>query len=219
MKKTIEIIMPESWAEITLKQYLELAKELENYKDDTEAQTAVLLYKLCGLEPAMVDGISKSTYEALKYDLQMFMNIIELPLQRIIKVGGVEYGIEPNLSQISYGAYADISKYPTIQIDENWAKVMSILYRPIASKKGETYLIEPYDGNVDYTKWLNVGMDIHFGCLFFFVRLSTDLLSYTLNSTMEMEMPDNYKSILVKNGALMQRLLNSLTETSHKLIK
>lgn len=219
MKKTIQITMPESWSEISLKQYLDLVKELDNYKDDDEAQTAVLLYKLCGIEPAMVDGMSKATYEKLKYDLQSFMNVIELPLQRIIKVGGVEFGFEPNLSEISYGAYADISKFPTIQIDDNWAKIMSILYRPIVSKKGETYLIEPYNGETDFTKWLNVGMDIHFGSLFFFVRLSTDLLNYTLNSTMEMEMPDNYKSILVKNGVLMQQLLNSLMETSHKLIK
>jgi hypothetical protein len=211
MKHSIEITMPESWADITLRQYLDLSKELENYKDDEEAQTAILLYKLCGIEPGLLNNISRESYNVLKNDLAKFMNITEMPLQRKILVNGIEYGFEPNLSKIAYGAYADISKYDTIQIDDNWAKIMSILYRPIDKTNTSYYSVKSYDGKIDDELFLNVPMDIHFGCLFFFVNLSTDLLVSTLNSlkeTGEEETPVTFNTILAKSGELTQLLLN-----------
>jgi hypothetical protein len=219
MKKTIEILMPESWADVTLRQYLDLTKELENYKEDEEASTAILLYKLCGLNPDVLNSISKASYSVLKNDLAKFMNITQMELQRKILVNGIEYGFEPNLSQISYGAYADISKYDTIQIDDNWAKIMSILYRPIDKINRDTYSIKAYEGKIDNDLFLDVSMDIHFGTLFFFVHLSTDLLVYTLNSTMATEVAQLYNTTSLKNGNPMQQLLNSRMEILQKLMK
>lgn len=219
MKKTIEITMPESWAEITLRQYLDLSKELENYKEDEDASTAILLYKLCGLDPDVLNSISSTTYNMLKHDLAKFMNITEMELQRKIFVNGIEYGFEPNLSKIAYGAYADISKYDTIQIDENWAKIMSILYRPIEKTSRDTYSIKAYEGKIDNDLFLDVTMDIHFGALFFFVHLSTDLLVYTLNSTMATGVAQLYNTISLKNGNPTQQLLNSQMEILQKLMK
>jgi hypothetical protein len=219
MKKTIEITMPESWAEITLRQYLDLSKELENYKEDEDASTAILLYKLCGLDPDVLNSISSTTYNVLKHELAKFMNITEMELQRKIFVNDIEYGFEPNLSQISYGAYADISKYDTIQIDDNWAKIMSILYRPIDKTNKDTYSIKAYEGKIDNDLFLDVTMDIHFGALFFFVHLSTDLLVYTLNSTMATEVAQLYNTTSLKNGNPTQQLLNSQMEILQKLMK
>ena len=219
MKHSIEITMPESWADISLRQYLDLSKELENYVDDEEAQTAILLYKLCGIEPGLLNNISRESYNVLKNDLAKFMNITEMPLQRKIHIGGIEYGFEPNLSKMSYGAYADISKYDTIQIDDNWAKIMSILYRPIDKTNTSYYSVKAYDGKIDDELFLKVPMDIHFGCLFFFVNLSMDLLASTLSYSTEMvkeEVPQIFNTILAKNGSLMQLLLNSQMGTSQK---
>ena len=132
-------------------------------------------------------------------------------------IDGVEYGFEPNLSQISYGAYADISKYDTITIDDNWAKIMSILYRPTTKHSKDLYNIETYEGKIDGSKWLEVGMDIHFGALFFFVNLSTDLQIYTLNSLMQTEeITQDYNTTSLKNGSLTQLLLNSRMEMLKK---
>ena len=216
MKTNITITMPESWADIKLKDFLELQKELENYKDDEEASTALMLYHLCGIQPTMLTSISKQSYNELKAGLASFLNKNELPLQRFITIDGVEYGFEPNLSKISYGAYADISKYDTVAIDDNWAKIMSILYRPLTNKKGELYNIEEYNGKIDSDKFMDTTMDIHFGALFFFVHLSTDLLNSTLNSTILMEKFPNLHSILVKSGNLMQPSLNSPMEILRK---
>ena len=219
MKHSIEITMPESWADISLRQYLDLSKELDNYIDDEEAQTAILLYKLCGIEPALLNNISKESYNVLKNDLSKFMNITETPLQRIIKINGIDYGFEPNLSKISYGAYSDISRYDTIQIDDNWAKIMSILYRPIIKTNTGNYSIKAYDGIIDDEMFLNVGMDIHFGSLFFFVNLLMDLQASILNYSMETvkeDLPTIYNIISQKNGGLTQLLSNLQMETFQK---
>jgi hypothetical protein len=110
---------------------------------------------------------------------------------------------------MSYGAFVDISKFETFTIDKNWQKIMNILYRPLIRKKGDMYDIKPYEIKDDDDKWLEVGMDIHFGALFFFVHLSTDLLSSILKSTMEMELAPNIKSILARSGKDILQYLNS----------
>jgi len=208
MKKEINIKVPTSYGDITLKSYLALQKEMENYKEDEEAVTAVMLYHLCGLDPIYLKGIAVEDYSIIKNELGSFISNIELDLQKIIEIDGVEYGFEPNLSNMSYGAYSDITKYQQIQIDDNWANIMSILYRPVSKKVKDMYTIEAYSGELNGEKFLNVGMDVHFGTLFFLLSLSTDLLKDILNSSMEMEVHPSIKQILQRSGQLTQLLTN-----------
>ena len=171
--------------------------------------TAVIFYHLCGLDPNQLKGLSLEDYTNIKKDIEEFIGKTELPLQKFVTIDGVEYGFEPNLSQMTYGAYVDITKFDTFTIDKNWQKIMNILYRPIERKKGDMYSIKPYVPNDDDAKWLEVGMHVHFGALFFFVHLSTDLLSSILKSTMEMELPHIIRQILVRSGEVMQPFTNS----------
>lgn len=217
--KEINISVPTEWGDVKLKKWLELQKELINYEGDEEAITALMLFHLCGLQPEYVSGMPIDTYMEIRTDLANFINKTELDLQKFIKIDGVEYGFEPNLSNMAYGAFADITKYNTIQIDSNWANIMSILYRPVVEKKGDMYSIKPYTGELNPKLFLELGMDIHFGALFFFRNLSMDLLSYILKSTMETELPPNIKSILGKSGERIQQLLNLQEETFSKLTK
>ena len=209
MVQELTLNIPTSYGDISLSKWMELQNQMENYKDNDEAVNALILYHLCGLDPLYVSGLDMQSYAEIKLELDKFLANTELPLQKIIKVDGIEYGFEPNLSAMSYGAFCDITKYETIAIDKNWSKIMNILYRPIVKKQGELYTIKPYTPNDDDSKWLSVGMDIHFGCLFFFVHLSTDLLSSILKSTMEMELPHNIRQILVRSGEVMQPFTNS----------
>ena len=208
MVQEINLKVPTSYADISLKKYLELQKELKNYEGEQEAETAVMLYHLCGVEPEWLKGISIQDYGVLNEELSKFIAHTELPLQKIIRIGDIEYGFEPNLSQMSYGAYADITKFNNITIDDNWAKIMNILYRRVTRKIKDAYEIEPYTGDSNWEKWLDVGMDVHFGCLFFFVLLLMDLQNYTLNSLTEKEQHPNIKQILEKSGQLIQQYTN-----------
>ena len=208
MIKEIEIKVPTDWTGISLKKYLELQTDLETYKDDDAAVTAIMLYHLCGLDLKYLNAIPVETYSEIRDTLALFTNGMDIPLKRLINIDGIEYGFEPNLSKMAYGAYVDISKYQTMAIDKNWANIMSILYRPVKHKKGEMYSIDTYTGIDNSAKFINVGMDIHFGALFFLLNLSMDLLNSTLNSSMAMELPPNIKSTLARSGGLIQQLLN-----------
>jgi hypothetical protein len=214
--KQLELKVPTSYADITLQQWIELQNELEAYKDDADAVTALMLYHLCGLEPKYLKGVAIDDYALVKQQLESFLGNTDLPLQRIITIEGVEYGFEPNLSQMSYGAYADITQYKDLTIDKNWAKIMSILYRPVTHKKGEMYSIKTYDGEMREEMFLEVGMDVHFGALFFFVNLLMDLLKGILKSSMVKDIHPNIKQILEKSGQLIPHSLTSPMETLQK---
>jgi len=210
MKTTLKITMPESWADISLSKYLALQYDLEAYKDDEQAIMNFMISHLCGIEINDILSLTQQSYAALQRDLFNFINDNKAELERFIWIDGIEYGFEPNLSKMTYGAYADITRYETISIDTNWKNIMNILYRPVVSKgKGGTYEIQSYEGNTNPDKWLDVSMNYHFGCMFFFVNLSMDLLNSTLNSTIPtMEVPQNYKQILERSGKIIQQSLN-----------
>jgi hypothetical protein len=212
MVKEITLTIPTDWSSVSLKKYLTLQKDMSNYADDEEAQTALMLSHLCGLNAEYINSLSIEDYNQVRTALEGFINDTEYPLQKIIQLNGKEYGFEPNLSQMAYGAYVDISKFGQLTIDDNWSKIMSILYRPITDKKGDMYSIEAYKGEIDDKLFLQVSMDVQFGALFFFVNLLMDLLSGTLKSLKVEGLPPNIKSILEKSGEITKHLLNLQTD-------
>lgn len=174
------------------------------YKDEEEAVIAALFYHLCDFPPKWIKGLDSETYSNIKRDLESFITNTDLPLQRFVTINGVEYGFEPNLSKMSYGAYVDISQWDNITLDKNWAKIMSILYRRVTKKVGPLYEVEAYKGEIDENLFLGVSMDVHWGALFFFKTLLEDLRKNTQNSLMEF-LPKlrNIHTILEKNGNLI----------------
>lgn len=215
MKQQLTITVPKDWSAVTLEQFLRLKKDMETYKDEPEALVACLFHHLCNFPVEYLQQLDIDTYIAIKKDIYDFFNKVELPLKRFLTIDGVEYGFEPNLSQMAYGAYLDISKYETLEINEKWADIMSILYRPVVKKQGALYDIEGYTGKIEKDKFLNVGMDAHWGAIFFFKGLLEDLQSSILNSLKKdsVEIPANIKSILLRSGRAIQPLYNWQMET------
>lgn len=211
MRQEINVNIPDSWKDVTLRKYLELQKDLENHKDDPMAQFHFTMHHLCGINLDVILSMTNESHEKIKKGLETLTNNQELPLQRIITIDGMEYGFEPNLSKISYGAYVDITKYDTLGIDTNWAKIMSILYRPVSKKSKDTYSIIPYTGFIDDDQFLDVTMDVHFGAWFFFINLQKDFLNVILNFT-NLNLPPNIKQILVKSGKVIHQSLTSQEE-------
>lgn len=213
MKQEVKIEVPNDWSAVTLKQYLALKKDMDAYEGDEEALTACLFHHLCKFPIQYIQQLDIDTYIAIKSNLVSFFNKADLPLKRIIEIDGVEYGFEPDLSRMPYGAYVDISKYQSIAIDKQWAEIMSILYRPVIKQSGQLYDIKQYEGSIDGEKFMSVGMDVHFGALFFFVTLLKDLQKDTLKSLTDMtEIPPSIKLTLERSGVLTQAL-SSLHKT------
>ena len=219
MKKQVKVEVPTNWDDISLKTYLALQQELTLYEDNEEAQTASMFHHLCKLDPTWVKKLSIESYQTLREKLLNLVHPQDVPLTKFVKIGGVEYGFEPNLSKMSYGAYCDITEFDTIQVDKNWAKIMNIMYRPVTGKIGKLYTIEPYTGDVDWEKWLDVSMEIHFGAWFFFINLQKDLLNDILKYSKGTELPRNIKSILVKSGEIIRQSSNLREETSKKWMR
>jgi len=207
MKQQLTIEVPNNYSAITLTKFLQLQKDLKVYGDDEEAKIATLFYHLCGVEPGVMSKIDTETFIKIKEQLLSFVSKNDFELKPFVTVNGVEYGFEPNLSQIAYGAYVDIAKYDELTINENWEKIMAILYRPVKKKVGKLYEIEQYTGNEPSEHWREVNMEIHFGALFFFINLSKVLLKNTLKSLIQTqpEIPHNIKSILAASGALINQ--------------
>ena len=209
MIQEIKIEVPNDYSGITLRQYLNLQRDITNYKDDEEAMNAALFYHICGIEPQILSQLDTNTFAKIKSQLYTFLGNINFLLQRTITIEGVKYGFEPNLSKMSYGAYLDISKFENMGIDENWPKILSVLYRPIVKETGGLYTIQEYKGWKEWEtdKWYDVNMDFHFGCFFFFNRLYKDLSLGILNFLKESpEIPRNIKSILDESGQVISQL-------------
>lgn len=204
MKKEIQIKVPTDWSSITYNQYMKLQGDIEAYQEEEEALTATLFYHLCGVNPYTLQNLDLDTYRSIKRDLWELMREREQPLKRIIQIDGKEWGFEPDLSKMSYGAYLDIQEYKDLDINKDWLSIMSILYRPVVQKKGVLYDIEPYKGENRGELFREVTMDIHFGALFFFMNLLKDLSKDTLKSLMEKEGMEEMSTILEKSGVLTQ---------------
>jgi len=181
-KIDLEIKVPQNWSAVPLKKYLTLMEDMDTYKDTEEAVEAALFYHLCDVPPNYLSKLDISIYTDIRNELYKLINISDSPLKRIITIDGKKYGFEPNLGEMEYGAYLDLMKYKEVKIDENWAELMSILYRPVTSQIGELYEIETYKGKLDKELFMNVPMDVHFGAMFFFLHMYLDLLKDIQNS-------------------------------------
>lgn len=221
MKREVTIEVPRNWNGVTLKQYIALKKDMDAYEGEYEAVLACMFHHLCNFPVEYIQKLDIDTYTNIVRDLTSFIGDVELPLQRFITIDGVEYGFEPNLSQMPYGAYVDISKYETMEINEKWAEIMSILYRPVTKKVGKLYDIEEYKAEIDGEKFMSVTMDVHFGAIFFFKTLLRDLLNTIQKSLTKgtETLPHNMQSILERNGKAIQAWSNLQTEISSNLKK
>lgn len=201
-KVSLEIKVPQNWKAVPLRKYLSLMEDMETYKDTEEAIEAALFYHLCDVPPNYLTKLDISIYTDIRKELYNLINIKDAPLQRIITIDGKRYGFEPNLSEIEYGAYLDLMKYKEVKIDENWAEMMSILYRPVKNTIGELYEIETYKGKIDKELFMDVPMDVHFGAMFFFLHTSMDLLKDTQNSLKKelVKKVQGLNIISIKNG-------------------
>ena len=216
MKKEIKIEVPKNYSAVSFKKYLNIQKDLADYKDDEQAQDAFLLYNLCGITPEIARKLDNKTVNKVKTDLYELLNNQDYELQKKITINDVEYGFEPNLAEMSYGAYLDVCKHEELALDKNWPNVLSILYRPITKTSGALYEIKPYDSSdvLDPKEWLDVNMDFMFGCFFFFNRIYLDCLKDTLKSLTEetltqTQVGPHIKQALLESGKLINLLSSS----------
>ena len=142
-KETNKLI--NSWSEVNLEMWTKLIAS-ETGSKTKEAEEIVT---------ALSDIPKKLVNELALRDVAIIMGkIAELQseqntvLKKVFEIDGVEYGMHPNLDDITLGEYADIETMIKQGIEKNMPNIMAVLFRPITDRNGEIYTIEAYNGDI-----------------------------------------------------------------------
>ena len=232
MGKTIqlELSIPQRLADIKLEQYQKYVKVLDGIdKEAEEAGDFINLKALeifCGLELKESYKLPMKSFEAV---LEAIANCLQEPtplVKRFWFRGSngteVEFGMIPDLNNISFGEYIDLDRYIS-----DWSqmhKAMAILFRPITAKKGEFYEIEEYEGSDKYAGYmLHMPANVAIGALVFFYRLGMKLSKHTMDSSLSEMTPEQRQQVesrfLEANGVGINHFMHSLEGMLQSLTK
>jgi len=212
----VEINVPESLNEITLSQY----QRFEKLNTDQNKESTFLLQKMveifCNLD---LKDVAEIKYKSVQ-EIAIHLNTIFDSKHNLIPtfiLGGIEYGFIPVLDDMTLGEYIDLDE--NLGNWETIHKAMSVLYRPIAFKKGHKYNIEPYKGMNDKLKYMP--LDVVFGAMVFFWNLNNELIQTILNYLHKetTKLTTQQKERLEQNGVGINQSMESLKEMLPSLMR
>ena len=226
----LEITIPESWADVKLKNYQDYIKALKPY-EGSEVYQQVLIEKainhFCELSTEQLNRLPMENYQGLiSYMNELHEQGPTLSLVKKFEIGDTKYGFIPSLDHMTYGEYLDLSTYFQ-DMWPNMPTIMSILYRPIVEELNETYSIQPYSGTSEDLEELfanKITMDIVWGAIGFFLYLQKDLftgmVTYSIQSLKKMSKTDSQlMETLLKNGVDISQLESLPEMISQSLTK
>jgi len=204
----VDLIVPNSLKEITLKQYQKFIK-IQKENDDPYFLQCKMIEIFCNLDSNAVRNIKLS-------DADKIVNVLNLMFEEkpklinTFKLGKIEYGFIPKLEDISLGEYVDLDTY--MGDWDNMHIAMNVLYRPITKKIKDKYLIEEYNTE-SKDKLDEIPLDVVLGSVFFFYNLGMELSTVMLNYLEEEEVNNlMQQQTFQKNGVGIKVSLDSLKE-------
>lgn len=206
----LEINVPTSLADITLRQYKEYEKVLDVNEGDVNAEHFLNLKMLeifCQVPLEVVNKMKAVHYEEIV--AQLYNVLSEKPkLVREFVMGDSVFGFIPNLEDMTFGEYIDLDTY--IGDRHNTEKAMAVLYRPITMHKGDKYIIDEYKGDLYHEAMLDMPMDAVVSSIVFFYNLGIDLSNAMMNSLQEEEKQLLQQQVLDKSGVGINQFTHSL---------
>jgi len=204
----VELTIPNSLSEISLKQYQKFLKIQKNNTDPYFLQCKMIEI-FCHLDAKSVRLLKLSDADRIVHILNgMFDSKPELI--RTFTMNNIQYGIVPDFDAISLGEYIDLDTY--IGDWDNMLIAMNVLYRPVKNKMGDKYIIKDYDVN-SKENLDEISMDIVLGSIFFLYQLGIDLstvmVSYLENQEIDSSM---HQQILEESGVGINQFTHSLKE-------
>ena len=209
-----ELIIPSDLSEVSLKQYQKFLK-IQDSNQDSYFLQCKMIEIFCNLDAKTVRLLKLSDADKV---VEVINNMFEAKptLTRTFKIAGVEYGLIPDLDEMSLGEYIDLDTY--LGDWENMQIAMNVLYRPIKNKIKDKYTIKEYD--VDSKDALKeIPLDIVLGAIFFLYNLGIEL-SQVMMDYSEEHLMDNltHQQISPKNGdGIKAYSLGSLKEILEEL--
>ena len=189
-RQTIHKI-PTKWNQVSLKKYVRIMKVLKEDNDSTLDKlnkTIKMLRILTDIPEKDILRLPLNNINILGSKLNELLS--KQPndtLKNIIRINGVNYGFHPKIADISFGEWVDIDSFINDGVDDNLHKILAVLYRPVISKKGDKYQIEPYEPCKKREEILleNLNVGDFYGVSVFFSDLGRELLSHTLKSSIQ----------------------------------
>ena len=230
MKLELKVNIPQSLSGIRLHQYQKYVKLLKDTDtENNESNEFVNLKALeifCGLQLKDSYKLPISTFDSVLQQVNVCLNE-DTPLVKRFWFKGdndveVEYGMIPNLHEMSFGEYIDLESYVS-----DWTKMhkaMAILFRPVTAKSKDMYKIEEYESSDKYSDIMKyMPVNVALGAIVFFYRLGMKLsnltTSYMYNQLTEEERLKAESKFLEKNGVGISQFMQSLKETSQNFNK
>jgi hypothetical protein len=142
-KKTYNLI--NSWSDVTLEKWISLI-DLEAGSKTKEAEETIAT--LSDIPRKLIKELSIRDVAIIMKKLAELQNRQDTVLTKVIEIDGIEYGMHPNLDDITLGEYADIETFIKGGLEKNMPELMSVLFRPVTERSGEVYVIAAYDGNI-----------------------------------------------------------------------
>jgi hypothetical protein len=209
-----ELTIPNHLSEISLKQYQKFLKIQKNNTDDYFLQCKMIEI-FCNLEPKAVKQLKLNDADKV---VQIISDMFEQKpnLTKSFVMNGIEYGVIPNLDDISLGEYIDLDTY--MGDWDNMEIAMNVLYRPITEKMDDKYLISEYDVE-SKDKLTDIPLDVVLGSVFFFYNLGMEL-SQVMMDYLEDPNRDNlthHQTFQESGDGINQSSLYSLKEILQEL--
>lgn len=204
----IEINVPTSLSEITLRQYQKFLKIAEENPEGNFLD-AKMIEIFCGIPLSDSYKLKMVSVTAIIDILNSMLEVKPNHVERFT-LNGIEYGFIPDLDEMSLGEYVDLdnnaSKWESMHI------AMNVLYRPIVTSKVGKYNIEEYTTS-NPEKMLDMPLDAALGSLFFFYNLGLELSKHTILSS-NLEEVEEFQEQLTSetNGVGINQFMVSLTE-------
>ena len=177
----LNIVIPTSLKEITLRQYKKFLK-IEKLEKDDRLLNAKMIEIFCNTKLEAVMLLKFNDTQQISSMISELFNDKPALVTRF-KINNKEYGFHPQLDDLTLGEYVDLDTF--IGDWDNIEKAMSVLYRPIIAKLKGKYTISEYEiGKED--ELLDMPMDAVLSSIFFFWNLGLDL-SKTITDYLEEE--------------------------------
>tara|TARA_R110002012_G_scaffold246332_1_gene421857 strand:- start:212 stop:820 length:609 start_codon:yes stop_codon:yes gene_type:complete len=188
MRQTINIDVPTKWTDVSLKAYQNYCRAVEDLTDEDE----LVFQSISTLCNVPVDIVKKLRVNDIKEIYERVGKLISIPVNKEvfdrIEMGGVTYGLHPNLDELTMGEYIDLDEACKEGI-YGLQGVLAILYRPIIKEAKNRYNIEVYDVKhlENARHFENISIDVVNGLMLFFYNLGSKCLMSSQTFLEELE--------------------------------
>mgnify|MGYP003665966057 CR=1 FL=1 len=197
----IEINVPTSLSEITLGQYQKYLK-IADENPDSNFLSAKMIEIFCGISLSESYRLKVSSVAAICDILEELLDQKPELVDRF-DMNGVQYGMIPDMDDMSLGEYIDLDN--NVSQWEQMHTAMNVMYRPIQDSKGDKYNLVEYNPLS--------AMSAVTGSLFFLLTLGIELSNHTILYSNQEGMSDSQQRLIsTESGDGINHFMDSLQE-------